>query len=91
VALLIKEPGLKREFRVPGGMMGAISCGIFPLLLLCLALVESNHETVLGMNGLLFGALIIVSGFLIYFVTGKLNLRQTKPVVIEPAEEMETV
>jgi amino acid transporter len=82
VALRIREPGLKREFRVPGGLTGAISCGIFPLLLLSLAMVESGNETVLGMNGLAFGVLIMLSGFLVYFVTGKLNIRRTKPVVV---------
>ena len=87
VALRIREPQLKREFRVPGGLAGAITCGIFPLLLLTLALVESGHETVLGMNGLVFGALIIGTGFLVYFVTGKLKIRKTKPVI---AEEFET-
>jgi amino acid transporter len=90
VALRIREPELKREFRVPGGLTGAISCGIFPLLLLSLAIVESKQETVLGMNGLVFGALIIGSGFLVYFVTGKLKIRRTRPVVIESAEELET-
>jgi len=90
VALRIREPELKRGFRVPGGLAGVISCGIFPLLLLSLAMAESNHETVLGMNGLLFGALIIGAGFLIYFVTGKLKIRQTRPVVREKIEELET-
>jgi amino acid transporter len=90
VALRIREPELKGGFRVPGGLTGAISCGIFPLLLLSLAMVESNLETVLGMNGLLFGVLIILAGFLIYFVTGKLKIRQTKPVVAEEIEELET-
>src|SRR6266478_5944821 len=90
VALRIREPELKRGFRLPGGLTGAISCGIFPLLLLSLAMVESNHETVLGMNGLLFGVLIILAGFLIYFVTGKLKIRQTKPVAAEEIEELET-
>jgi amino acid transporter len=90
VVLRIREPELKRKFRVPGGLTGAISCGIFPLLLLSLAMVESNQETVLGMNGLLFGALIIVAGFLVYLVTGKLKIRQTKPVVMENIEDLET-
>jgi amino acid transporter len=90
VALRIREPELKRGFRVRGGLTGAISCGVFPLLLLSLAMVESNHETVLGLNGLVFGALIIVAGFLIYFVTGKLKIRRTKPVVLEDIEELET-
>src|SRR5207249_10640626 len=54
VVLRIKEPNLKRGFRVPGGLAGAVLTGVFPLLLLLLAVVESNHETLLGMNGLLF-------------------------------------
>jgi amino acid transporter len=90
VALRIREPELKRGFRVPGGIPGAVLAGVFPLALLSLAMVESNHETVLGMNGLLFGALIIVAGFLIYFVTGKLKIRKTNPVVMETIEELET-
>ncbi|PYT56236.1 MAG: amino acid transporter, partial [Acidobacteria bacterium] len=44
VALRIREPELKRGFRVPGGMPGAILAGVFPLALLSLAMVESNHE-----------------------------------------------
>jgi len=71
VVLRIREPELKREFRVPGGLPGAISCGIFPLLLLSLAMVESEHESVLGINGLLFGSLLIAAGFVIYFATGR--------------------
>ena len=90
VVLRIREPELKRAFRVPGGLAGAICCGIFPLLL-SLAIVESGQETVLGMNGLVFGALIIVSGFLVYFVTGKLKIRKTKPVVAGEIEELEAV
>src|SRR5690242_3907014 len=76
VVLRVKEPNLKRGFRVPGGLTGAVLTGVFPLLLLLLAVVESNHETVLGMNGLLFGTLIIVAGFAIYFVTGRHRLVQ---------------
>jgi amino acid transporter len=71
VVLRIREPQLKREFRVPGGMAGAVTCGIFPFLLLCLALVESESETILHMNGLVFGALIIGAGVVLYFCTLK--------------------
>jgi amino acid transporter len=90
VALRIREPELKRGFRVPGGMPGAILAGVFPLALLSLAMAESNHETVLGMNELLFGVLIIMAGFLIYFATGKLKIRKSKPVVVKSIEELET-
>jgi amino acid transporter len=76
VVLRVREPGLKREFRVPGGLPGAILAGVFPLGLLFLALVKSGSETVLGMNGLLFGALMIASGFAVYTATRR--LRATK-------------
>jgi amino acid transporter len=67
VALRIREPHLARPFRVPGGMPGAVVAGALPTALLALALVHSDHEQVLGMNGLLFGLLIIVGGFVVYW------------------------
>ena len=73
VVLRIREPELKREFKVPGGLVGAISCGIFPLLLMSLAMVESESETVLGINGLAFGGIIIAAGFLLYLATKPLR------------------
>jgi amino acid transporter len=73
VVLRIREPELKREFRVPGGLPGAVLAGAFPLALLLLALVKSESETVLGMNGLLFGALMIASGFVVYSATRRLR------------------
>jgi amino acid transporter len=73
VALRIREPELKRAFRVPGGMAGAVMAGVFPLLLMCLAVIESGHETILGMNGVLFGGIIIVAGFALYLATKPLR------------------
>ena len=74
---------------MPGGMMGAVTCGIFPLLLLCLAMVESGNETVLGMNGLVFGVLIMLAGFALYASTRKFRKRLPSEVttaeVAEPA------
>ena len=75
VALRIREPELKREFRVPGGMAGAVTCGLFPLALLILAVVESDSETILGMNGLVFGAVIIALGVALYGVMSKIRRR----------------
>ncbi len=73
VALRIREPKLQRGFRVPGGMAGAVTCGMFPLALLVLSMVESEHETVLGMNALVFGVLIILTGFAVYFGAVKMR------------------
>ncbi len=83
VALRIREPQLRRAFRVPGGMAGAVSCGIFPLALLILAMVESEQEAILGMNGLVFGAFIILGGFAIYFATGKLRTRTHPDLTVQ--------
>jgi amino acid transporter len=80
VALRIREPELKRDFRVPGGLAGAITCGIFPMLLMSLAMVESESETILGMNGLLFGLIIIAGGFLLYAATKPLRRSLIEPV-----------
>jgi amino acid transporter len=86
VALRIREPELKRDFRVPGGLAGAIMVGVFPFALLCLALVESEHEAILGMNGLVFGIMIIGGGFAAYAATKKLRRREFAPVIVESAE-----
>jgi amino acid transporter len=72
VVLRIREPRLHRPFRVPGGMAGAVLAGVFPTALLGLALVHGDHEEVLGLNGLLFGTLMIVAGFVAYWISSAL-------------------
>ncbi|HEV2234477.1 MAG TPA: APC family permease, partial [Terriglobia bacterium] len=69
VVLRIREPQLPRQFRVPGGLAGAILVGVPPMLLLILSLVRSQSEEVYGMNGLLFGVLIVLAGFAVYGAT----------------------
>jgi amino acid transporter len=86
VVLRIREPELKREFRVPGGLAGAILVGVFPLLLLGLAVLHGGSETVLGMNGLVFGLVIIVAGFVVYFATTRLRGRALRPVLVKKVE-----
>ena len=62
-------------------MAGAITLGIFPLALLALAMIESEHESILGMNGLLFGIIIIAVGILGYAATKKLHQPMNIPPV----------
>jgi amino acid transporter len=79
VALRIREPKLERGFKVPGGLAGAISCGVFPVALMSLAMVESGNETILGMNGMLFGGIIIAAGFILYIATKPLRRSVVAP------------
>jgi len=48
ICLRIREPELKRPFRVPGGLFGAIAVGIPPVLLLGLPLFAANMKRCLG-------------------------------------------
>ncbi len=66
IVLRVREPELKRPFRVPGGMFGAIAVGVAPVLLLGFDLVRSQTEQVWGMSSLALGAIVIAAGVLAY-------------------------
>jgi hypothetical protein len=59
---------------------------VFPLLLLGLAVLHGGSETVLGMNGLVFGLVIIVAGFVVYLATARLRRRAPGPRIVERIE-----
>jgi amino acid transporter len=67
IVLRIKEPNLRRPFRVPGGVPGAILLGVCPLLLLGFSVAHGESEQVLGMSGGAFGGLLIAGGFVVYW------------------------
>lgn len=66
--LRFSAPELPRPFRVPGGLFGATSIGIAPMLLLGFSVVHGASQRILGMNALLFGAAIIAAGFAAYYI-----------------------
>jgi amino acid transporter len=68
IVLRFREPELKRPFRVPGGWFGAIAVGIPPTLLLGFAVVNSEHEAILGMNAFWFGLILIGAGVVVYAI-----------------------
>jgi amino acid transporter len=75
IILRIKAPDLPRPYKVPGGTLGAIALSIAPMALLGFSVVQSKGETVMGMNALSFGLLVIASGFVAYGL--KLLLKPT--------------
>jgi amino acid transporter len=82
--LRIREPELKRPFRVPGGLFGAIAVGIPPVLLLGFAIIRSEHEVVLGISSLLFGLILIGAGVVAYLINHALKPAGWAPVQPKP-------
>ena len=68
IVLRVREPELKRPFRVPGGWFGAIAVGIPPTLLLGFAIVKGEHEAILGMSAFWFGLIVIGAGVVAYAI-----------------------
>jgi amino acid transporter len=71
VVLRRREPDLPRPFRIPGGTAGAIAAGIGPALLIAFALWAARNERVLGLNALLFAALVGAAGAAVYALKSK--------------------
>jgi amino acid transporter len=75
VGLRIREPRLHRPYRVPGGMFGAVAVGIPPLVLLVLTAVRNKIEPVGPINALELGALLVLAGVLIYYLSPRARKR----------------
>jgi amino acid transporter len=76
VALRIGEPHLARPFRVPGGMVGAISIGFGPALLIGLAIyaqgsqwTPEGDDPIAPAWALILGAFLAALGPVVYFVS----------------------
>jgi amino acid transporter len=69
VALRIREPELRRPFRVPGGTVGAVAIGLPPLALMVAAVARNRQEFLGATNELVIGILVIAAGVALYFLT----------------------
>jgi amino acid transporter len=77
VVLRVKEPDLRRPFRVPGGTVGAIAAGVGPTALIGYALWAARDERVLGIPALGFAAGVGVAGWLVYGAASAMRRRKT--------------
>jgi len=66
VVLRVREPGLVRPFRVPGGLFAACAIGVGPAALIGFALWAARGERVAGLPALAFAALVAAAGPLVY-------------------------
>jgi amino acid transporter len=62
VVLRLREPGLRRPFRIPGGLTTAVLAGIGPALLIVFAMYAARDERVGPLPALVFAALVAVAG-----------------------------
>ncbi len=87
VALRIREPGLVRPFRVPGGLVVAVLLGVFPALLIGLAIVDQAgkwttsdpDDMIAPAPALLLGAGLVILGPILYFASRFLASRRRPP------------
>jgi amino acid transporter len=68
VVLRIKEPELRRPFKVPGGLWGAVGMGVGPTVLIGFALWAARGESVAGMPALVFAGVVAAVGPLAYLL-----------------------
>ena len=87
IVLRVTAPEMPRPFRVPGGLLGAILVGVFPMLLLGFSVVRGDHEQILGISSLVVSLLLILAGFVAYVADAALrptrSLRPSTEVRIE--------
>ena len=76
VVLRVREPALKRPFRIPGGVWMCILLSAGPLALLIFSLVRSEAERIAGMNSLLFGAILATLGVGCYLLATTFSRRE---------------
>jgi len=67
VVLRVKEPGLARPFKVPGGVWGVVGMGVGPVALIAFALWAARGERVAGLPSLGFAAIVAAAGPVVYF------------------------
>jgi amino acid transporter len=67
--LRVREPGLPRPYRVPGGLVGAALLGVAPTTLIVSALIRNGNERIGPVNALAFGLVLVGGGFVVYTVS----------------------
>ena len=78
VALRLREPSLPRPFRIPGGTATVALLGLAPAVLIATALWSGRHEQAVALPTLLLGAMMVLAGPLVYWMSRRLGTRRTR-------------
>ena len=76
VVLRVREPGLSRPFRIPGGLGVALLTGLGPTVLIGFALWAARGERVAGLPSLVFAGLVALAGPVFYVGCTRLAARR---------------
>lgn len=68
-ALRVREPGMPRPFRVPGGLFGTVVIGLPPMALMVATLVRNSRELVGNTSQLVIAIAIIAAGAALYYLS----------------------
>jgi len=85
VALRIREPELRRPYKIPGGLAGAIGVGLMPLALLVLTMVRNEVERVGPLNALQLGAILLFAGVPAYWLS-RATVGRKKRMILKDTE-----
>ena len=77
VALRLREPGLARPFRVPGGILGAVAISVPPIGLMVATAVRNKTQFIGGTNELAIGFGIVAAGILLYYASLMFQKKRT--------------
>ena len=73
IVLRVREPGLPRPFRVPGGLPGVALLGVGPAVLLGLALVRERRDHPGQTGAVVLGVGLACAGPMVYAVASRLR------------------
>jgi amino acid transporter len=73
IVLRVREPGLPRPFRVPGGLPGVALLAVGPAVLLALALVHERQDHPEQIGAVVVGVGLACAGPMVYAVASRLR------------------
>jgi len=87
IALRIKEPELKRAYRVPGGAAGLVLVTAPPAALIVIACVRNHSEHIGPLNALTVGVGLVLLGAALYFA-GSLRRVEAQGAEVEQGVDL---
>ena len=68
IALRVREPDLRRDFRIPGGLAGVVLLSVPPTALIAISCVRNHAERIGPLNALTVGLGMVLLGVACYWI-----------------------